>query len=606
MPKIRSFYPLLVRTCQPLRSVAPMALGAGLCLLIFLAIHVLYPAPAQVIAHVQIENPDPDLDTELKALRSPQLAMKVIHDLDLAHKPQFMQVSAHRWLPLREMVSSAVHALEPSQAHPFSETDAVQQWARNVHIAAHAETSVLDIAVKAASPELAKAIADTMAGLFVQQQANVQNEAAAAAENARIDLSRAEAARDTAYALAANHNAQTNQNDAQSLELLKARAEKVKELVAHGQIIDAADILDLPSLRALSDEQRKIKVELQINGKTLLDQHPVMKELNARLMVVDTRLRAAVVRAAQALDAELARQRVAVPAAPPVLAEFDQRVVDARQKLQDVLQNNTANAGKPISYRHILADDILNSAFSSVLLPYMLMICGGGAGIGFLFSLGMRRIYRQPAAISMPAQASLKPRALQPASVQGYSKPLKLEGKALSSPDLQTILQHIAGKNVPQVVLVHGFEPEIVKAELAALVQGKTVLMVDLDTKSSGRRRPGLGDLLSGEAHFEDVIYPQEAGFDFMPAGRQGVRRLGLGLVVATLSEAFDMIFLSGLDIHSTDLDMLRPCLTSVVFVDQPSHDEENWIIEAALDNEPECEMHSVKAQLPSILQNAA
>ena len=28
--------------------------------------------------------------------------------------------------------------------------------------------------------------------------------------------------------------------------------------------------------------------------------------------------------------------------------------------------------------------------------------------------------------------------------------------------------------------------------------------------------------------------------------------------------------------------------------------------IEAALDNEPECEMHSVKAQLPSILQNAA
>ena len=66
------------------------------------------------------------------------------------------------------------------------------------------------------------------------------------------------------------------------------------------------------------------------------------------------------------------------------------------------------------------------------------------------------------------------------------------------------------------------------------------------------------------------------------------------------------MIFLSGLDIHSTDLDMLRPCLTSVVFVDQPSQDEENWIIEAALDNEPECEMHSVKAQLPSILQNAA
>ena len=425
MLKIRSLYPLLVRTRQPLRSVAPMALGAGLSLLIFLAIHISYPAPAQVIAHVQIENPDPDLDTELKALRSPQLAMKVIHDLDLAHKPQFMQVSAHRWLPLREMVSSAVHAFEPSQVHPLSETDAVQQWARNVHISAHAETSVLDIAAKAASPELAKAIADTTAGLFVQQQANVQNEATINVENARIDLSRAEAARDTAYALAANRNAQTNQSDAQSLELLKTRAEKVKELVAHGQMSGAADVLDLPSLRALSDEQRKIKLELQINGKTLLDQHPVMKELNARLMMLDTRLRAAVVRAAQALDAEFARQRVAVPAAPPVLAEFDQRVVDARQKLQELLHNNAENARKTHSYRYFLADDILNSSFGSMLLPYMLMICGGGAGVGFLISLVMRRYARQPAVVSMPAEANLKPRTQYSAAAHRYPKPLK-------------------------------------------------------------------------------------------------------------------------------------------------------------------------------------
>jgi len=124
--------------------------------------------------------------------------------------------------------------------------------------------------------------------------------------------------------------------------------------------------------------------------------------------------------------------------------------------------------------------------------------------------------------------------------------------------------------------------------------------------RGDGRRRAGLGELLSGDALLDDVIYPHEGGFDVLPAGKKGARRLGLGLVVATLSEAFDLIVLTGLDLHASDLEMIRPSLTQVILLDRPNQDEDNWMIEAALGDEPECEIHSVRAALPSILQKAA
>jgi len=471
MLKIRSLYSSLAYAYRRHSYIVPIVLGAGLFMLAAQAGQMLFPAPVRVVAHVRIEKPDADIQSELKAFRAPELAMKVMNELHLASNADFMSGSARGSAEayIQDFLAPLI-GLPPRAV--ASSSDMVQKWSQTVHISAQAGAPVLDIVVRAAHAQLAKDIADTAARLFAEGQAGTSlGNSPSPLDELRAELTRAQAARDAAHAVEASLLAQDNRSNAQSVIRLGERAKKIKALMAQGQVFEAADELNTPSLRALNDERRKIKIELQINSKTLLDQHPVMKELSRRLAIVEAQLREATSRAVKAMDDVTAAASDA-HVSPPLIAALDQNVLDAQQKVQDAVRIS-AESSAAARYRRFLPAERIGRDYGAAVVRDWRTMGGLGAAAGLLIFALLKGFARRAAPPSMPVEAQIKPRFKIAPAVQSIAMPMNHAGKARPCTDLQEKLQESAQKSSPQVILLHGFDHDVVEAELAALAPGK-------------------------------------------------------------------------------------------------------------------------------------
>ena len=606
MLKIRSLIVNFLPTITNRGYFIPIVLGVGsfLAAVAFAYNHV--SVPVYAVSHIIIETSDADIQSELNDLRSPELAMKVIHELKLENNQKFIAFSAQESVLSKTWLRNFAWVLSYFDFNADRSTaklNAMQAWSRSVHISVQADMPILDVAVKTDNSALAKTIADTIAEFFTQQLPIAAKVSTARLENLRGELSRAEAERDKAFADAAHKVSTESLREDLSLFQLQERSRKVNELIKQGQIYDAADMLNLPSLRTLSDERRKIKIELEINSKTLLDQHPIMKELNRRLRIVEIQLRDSVAKALQALEDDAARLKASSPIETPLLAEISQRVLSARQALEREVQSP---AEKLNTHRHALPAEIIHDFYFPALGLNIALSAILGAGVCFVTFLIWRRKVRGFEKFSLPAEVKVRPITTRNDTPRttGNSEHVKVGGSFRY--DLQSIFEMMAYGNKRQVILFHGLDTARVKTELAKLANSKKILLIDLRADVSDPYRPGIGELLCGEVKFEDVIYPVTRGFKYMPSGRANVSHLGLGLVVATLSDVFESVALVGLDMTSHDMDMIKSSLTSVVFLESSDSDEDIWRIEAALGDEPRCNIFRVRTDLSSVLHYAA
>ena len=597
-------------------DAAYILVATGLSLGLSQAKIIAYPVSFTATSHVLVKKPDVDMQTEIKAARAPELALKVINDLDLAHNADFLNAATadNSLLGSARRLMAAAGLL--SGVSP--DVDLISKWSQVVRIQLKPDARMLDIAATAATPSLAKVIADSTALRFSKEpaswgRANVPP-SSGKIESLRDELARAETERD------ASRPAPVSFAEEQAGLQLKERAKRIKGLVAQGLIFEAADALDTPSLRTLGDQRRLIVAELQVKGRTLLDQHPVMKDLNSRLQVVDLQIRNATARAVQQLDADLASSRAQaakrdkMTLAPgdqsPPLVQLEQRVLDARQRLQDEMQKlaaaNVDEAMSSTNYRTVVTAEVPSVAAPAIMFGRWSLAAALGVLTGSLMAAGARLFDRKKQIGMVPVEARLK---LRRKLANGPALPLSPAEHSPDSwryPALAAIFKDIQSTQGPHVVLLHGFDVETVDVELARQAANKSVLLVELSGQASPRRRTGLGDLLNGTCQFGEVIHRQDAGYDLLQSGRQSSRRLGLGLVIATLSEAFDLVVLTGLDVATNDLDLLASSLSSAILVDRPDQDEDNWQIEACLAQEPDCAIHLVASDLPSVLQRAA
>eukprot|EP01037_Dinobryon_pediforme_P006296 gene6296-6368_t len=557
---------------------------------------IAYPAATAAIAHVIIKRPDIDIQAELKAFRAPELALKIINDLDLAHNPDFLNAAVAD----NSLLGASRRLLASSGflASASLDVDLISKWSQVVHIQLKPDARALDIVATVTTPTLAKSIADATAERFSKEPALTAKSALATSsvqiDTLRADLAQAEAERD------ASRPSAVSLVEEQAALQLKERAKKIKGLVAQGLIFDAADALDTPSLHMLGDQRRQIVAELQVKGRALLDQHPVMKDLNSRLQVVEVQIRNATARAVQMLDADLANSRAqaskkgqsafANAEQSPLILQLEQRVVELRQRLQDELQKMTVvDAVEPATYRVFAPADPPSLATPANLLGQWTAAAAFGALAGCLMAAASRVFGNSKHSNTVPVEARLKPRSKFPYFLPSPDIQPAETGSHMT---LSAIFEDLNQTQRPSVVLLHGVDIEAIDAELSRQSSDKSVLLVELNGRASGRRRHGLGDLLNGSCQFDEVIHRQEAGYDVLPAGRQSTRRLGVGLVIATLSEAFDLIVLTDLDVASNDLDLVSSSLTHAILVDRPDLDEDNWQIEACLAQEPNCIIH--------------
>ncbi len=103
---------------------------------------------------------------------------------------------------------------------------------------------------------------------------------------------------------------------------LASKARNIREAVRQGRIFEVSDVVNNEVVRRLIENRATLKAQIAQEERTLLPQHPRIKELRAQLGGLEEQVRAAAERAARALenDARAAGARVAASQ-----AELDQQ-----------------------------------------------------------------------------------------------------------------------------------------------------------------------------------------------------------------------------------------------------------------------------------------
>lgn len=273
------------------------------------------------------------VSSQVQLISSPDIARRAIKALHLEGNDEFDPL-ARGMNPLSRML--VLLGLLPDPTRESAESRMVQAFEQKLTVFSPPKTRVVTIEFTSRDPKLAARGANEVAALYLQEQsaakrAMAQDSAEALAAQIatlRTKLADADAARER-YRLSSGLLAGTNNMtiSGQSLadintDLSRARAQQadaqakaatVRELLAEGRAADVADVTNSPIVRQLWSQRSQAQAQLATESRTLLPEHPRVKELTAQLKEYDLALKSAAKQAAVSLenDAKIAGQRVA-------------------------------------------------------------------------------------------------------------------------------------------------------------------------------------------------------------------------------------------------------------------------------------------------------
>ncbi len=271
--------------------------------------------------------------SQVQLIGSPDIARGAIKALHLEGNDEFDPL-AKGMNPLTRVL--VLIGVLPDPTRETAEARMVQTFEQKLTVFSPPKTRVVSIEFTSRDPKLAARGANTTAALYLQEQSAAkrgmaQDSAEALASQIstlRTKLADADAARER-YRLSSGLLAGTNNMtiSGQSLadintDLSRARASQadaqakaatIRELLSQGRAADVADVTNSPIVRQLWSQRSAAQAQLATEGRTLLPEHPRVKELTAQLKEYDSALKSAAKQAATSLenDAKVAGQRVA-------------------------------------------------------------------------------------------------------------------------------------------------------------------------------------------------------------------------------------------------------------------------------------------------------
>lgn len=271
--------------------------------------------------------------SQVQLVASPDIARRAIKALHLEGNSEFDPL-AGGMNPLARVL--VLVGILPDPTRETAEARMVQTFEQKLTVYSPPKTRVVTIEFTSRDPRLAARGANEVAALYLQQQSAAkrgmaQDSAEALAKqiaDLRAKLADADAARER-YRLSSGLLAGTNNMtiSGQSLadintDLSRARATQadaqakaatIRELLSQGRAADVADVTNSPIVRQLWSQRSTAQAQLATEGRTLLPEHPRVKELAAQLKEYDLALKSAAKQAATSLenDAKVAGQRVA-------------------------------------------------------------------------------------------------------------------------------------------------------------------------------------------------------------------------------------------------------------------------------------------------------
>jgi uncharacterized protein involved in exopolysaccharide biosynthesis len=508
------------------------------------------------------------INTHLRALMSPDLAVEIIADEHLADKPEFNSALAPPTL-----LSRILGALDFTGGKESEQDRVLQAYFDRLDVYSPKESRFIGIRFSSQDPKLAAEVANRIAESYRTSLATrtvagtdeVQKALQPKIDKLMKEVGEAEAAvehfRGQANIFKGGPN-DTGLNQQQLTEInaeltkaqsarseAEARAESVREMVRAGNAEALPDVQKSPLIQNLVQQRVRLERQLSELSATLLPAHPRMRQIRADLNGLQRQIKSEVAKIVEGIEKGAQAAALREAAVKKSLDEMKSRVVNTggdqvklRQleaiakskrseldRLQARYESNRARADSraiPIE-----AQIITNARPSSVpsfpkRLPYAALV----AVAIFLFGIAIvvtRALFAaartpQPKVAWSPAAADLVRSGPQAAASAAEPSAAKSVGAVTTVDSAADLAHQLLGRPSDMGgfrTLITG-EADAVEAgsdgvdlAMSLAEAGADVILVDWSPDGEGvseaigaRKQPGINELLQGEAKFEDVV----------------------------------------------------------------------------------------------------
>lgn len=504
--------------------------------------------------------------SQVQVVMSRDLAREAIRRLGLVGRPEFD--------PLVDGISVArrVLILAGLQSNPLDrppEDRVLDFYYERLLVYPVGKSRIIAIEFRSRDPELAARAANTIAELYLNFQEAAKKDTARSASTwlaASIDDLRARVAQAeakveeyrarTGLFLGANNapvagqqlgdlNAQLAAARSAGADA-QAKAGLIRDMIRGGRTFEIPDVANNELIRRLSEQRITLRAQLALEAKTLLSNHPRIKELTAQLSDLDAQMRAAAERTVRTLenDARIAAARVetlsaALEAQKKTVAGANESEVQLRALEREARIQREQLEGYLQRYREATARDAENAvpadarvvsraiepqlpSFPKKLpiilfatLAALVLSAAGIAARELLADAPEGTPARGKDAEGVRGSGLVAPTLEDEvrSTVAALRAPAPAAEPVADAFDLAALIERLqrggAGEHGRRVVVVGHDDPAAAAALARALgrklAAGGRTLLVTLEGAGAAGE-PGFSDLVAGEAAFAEVI----------------------------------------------------------------------------------------------------
>jgi uncharacterized protein involved in exopolysaccharide biosynthesis len=392
-----------------------------------------------------------------------------------------------------------------------------------------------------------------------------------------------------------------------------AKARSLRAMLREGRLDEIPDAAKDESLRHYAEQRVALKAQIALESRTLLPQHPRMKELNAELAGLDDEIRLAANKAVLALEDEAKLAGADVDSLSAAVAKQSKTVatgnvddVQLRALELDAKSSRDQLESYLQKYREALAREADNAAPADARIierateprtptfpkkaPTVLLATLAGLLVS-VGVVGAQALLADAAgapggAASAPLAAARERRddEAPPPGATAPSAPPEIPGAFSSAEALADQLAEVARGGEALTTLFAGEATSralglaltaarrLSKRGRAALVDlgfSQDWLADVLDRRAeSGGRLDGLAELLDGRASFEQVLHRDlSSSLDIIPAGAGRIDVDGLGEALAALARSYEFVVLHASDWRSAEVGAALDAVAVIVMV---------------------------------------
>ena len=505
------------------------------------------------------------INTHLRALMSPDLARQIIAEEGLANKPEFNSA-----LQPPSLIGRIRGALDFSQGHQSEQDRVLQAYFDSLDVYSPKESRFIGIQFSSQDPKLAAKVANRIAEDYRTSLATrtvagtdeLQKGLQPKIDKLMKEVGEAEGEverfRGQANIFKGGPN-DTGLNQQQLAELTaelskaqaarneaEASAQSVRDMVSAGNTEALPDVQKSPLIQNLVQQRVRLERQLSELSATLLPAHPRMRQIRADLAGLQRQIKAEVGKIVEGIEkgASVAAMREA--AVKKSIEDLKTRVVGTggdevklrqleavakskRTELERLQARYEANRARAESRAFpIDAQIVTNASPASVAsfpkrLPYAALVAVAVLlfGIAIVATKALFTAARSPKPAWSPAASGLvrtspqTPRPGAPSAAKSVGTVSTVDSVATLAGELLVRPPDIGGFRTIVTGETDGVDsgPEAVELARTLADAGADVMLVDWSLDGHGiaeslgvRPRPGLSELLLGEAKFEDVV----------------------------------------------------------------------------------------------------